>query len=285
MACVILQWVSTMSAAAALVFAYVSFEAQYRDIMTELASGHAVLNVSLPVLLLHPILVAQLFVMVGQVYAMLMGLAVAGFKIDASAWLDRYTAAVLVPYLVLALGYFLVTLSFVWGCELGGGSFTSGFGRPLYPLTSPPPLPPAPLDVFFLPLFLFGAFFAGMLFWLVTGCLMPYLKTSKQDDSEAQEEYEKELKEASRISYVCRWAVGSLAGLPRAVRGQLREVLWWADVDDDGGDGKNLWPVSFIAVIAFSPISWLGFLVLPVFVANGDIGRGMNDVMKVRTQP
>ena len=71
MACVVFQWISTMSAAAALVFAYVAFAAQYRDCMAELGTGDALLNVTLPVMLMHPTLVAQLFNMVGQVYALL----------------------------------------------------------------------------------------------------------------------------------------------------------------------------------------------------------------------
>ena len=44
-----------------------SFEAQYRPCMAELASGDALLNTTLPVMLAHPALLAALFTMLGQV--------------------------------------------------------------------------------------------------------------------------------------------------------------------------------------------------------------------------
>ena len=98
-----------------LVFGYVSMNGHYRDCMVELGSGHAFLNATLPVMLMHPTLLAQLIAMLGQVHALLTALHVAGFNIDPRAWLLRYGVAVMGPYLVAALGYFLVTLSVVWG--------------------------------------------------------------------------------------------------------------------------------------------------------------------------
>ena len=119
-----------------------------------------------------------------------------------------------------------------------------------------------------------------MLFLLVTQYLMPYLKTRESGDSDAQEKYEKELEEASCISYVCRWAVGKLLGLPRAARGQLREVLWWA-ADDQGVFLGRL-------LAAFcSPIIGPIFGLICVTDPDGEFTNsfsGVNDVMKVSKQ-
>ena len=83
--------------------------------MAELDSGDALLNVVLPVMLAHPALLAALFTMLGQVHALLMGLETAGVELDPRAWLLRYAVATLGPYFTLGLGYFFVTLSFVFG--------------------------------------------------------------------------------------------------------------------------------------------------------------------------
>ena len=59
MACVAFQWVCTFSAFVAQVSAYCTLEASYRLCMTELGSGHAMLNATLP---LHPAILANLLV-------------------------------------------------------------------------------------------------------------------------------------------------------------------------------------------------------------------------------
>ena len=127
------QWVATASSAASLVFGYISMEAKFRPCMVELSSGHALLNVSLPVMVFHSVLLSQLINMLSFVHAILTALNVAGAKLDPRAWLLRYAVATLGPYFTLGLGYFLVTLSFVFGY------------------------------VFFLPLFLFGAVMTTLL--------------------------------------------------------------------------------------------------------------------------
>lgn len=49
------QWFTSLSAFTALVFGFMSFEVRYRDCMRELASGDALLNASLPALLMNPV--------------------------------------------------------------------------------------------------------------------------------------------------------------------------------------------------------------------------------------
>ena len=125
-----------------------------------------------------------------------------------------------------------------------------------------------------------------MLFLLVTKYLMPYLKENEERDSEAQEKYEKELKEASLISYVRQWAVGSLLGLPRAARGQLRETLWWANPNPDPNPDHDEFPWLWSI---FSPICGPCCVVGTLFEGGGFTGMfeallNSNDVMKVRTQ-
>ena len=78
---------------------------------------------------------------------------------------------------------------------------------------------------------------------------MPYLKEYLEDDSEAQEKYENELKEASLISYVRLWCTNLVTGKPRGLRGQAREVLWWAELDTD----EDVWEVLYLSV--FAPFS------------------------------
>ena len=91
-------------------------EGQYRDCMVELSTGHAILNATLPVMLIHPVLVSQLMAMLGQMHAILTALHTAEFfQVDPRAWLRRYTVGVLGPYFTLVFGYFVCTLSFVFG--------------------------------------------------------------------------------------------------------------------------------------------------------------------------
>ena len=45
-----------------------SFEAQYRPCMAELGTGDALLNVTLPAILIHPALLAAIVATLGQVY-------------------------------------------------------------------------------------------------------------------------------------------------------------------------------------------------------------------------
>ena len=173
-------------------FGYISMEGQYRDCMVELPTGHAILNATLPVMLIHPVLVSQLMAMLGQVHAILTALHTAEFfQVDPRAWLRRYMVGVLGPYFTLVFGYFVCTLSFVFGY------------------------------VFLLPLFIFSATLtAGLsmvLFKLVT-----YLKAKEGEDKEAQEKFTKELKEAGgegctgwcNSAWAKLWCANAVVGSP-----------------------------------------------------------------------
>ena len=89
-------------------------EAKFRPCMVELESGDALLNTTLPVMIFHPVLLVQLISMLSLVHAILTALVVAGVNLDPRAWLLRYAVAVLGPYFTFGMGYFLVTLSFVF---------------------------------------------------------------------------------------------------------------------------------------------------------------------------
>ena len=65
-----------------------------------MGTGHALLNVVLPVLALLPPLLVQLFVMLAHVQAMLTGLEVAGFKLNVQLWFRRYAVMSMGPILL-----------------------------------------------------------------------------------------------------------------------------------------------------------------------------------------
>ena len=200
-------------------FGYISMEGQYRDCMVELSTGHAILNATLPVMLIHPVLVSQLMAMLGQVHAILTALHTAEFfQVDPRAWLRRYAVGVLGPYFTLVFGYFVCTLSFVFGY------------------------------VFLLPLFTFSATLTAGVSMVLFKLVMPYLEAKEGEDKEAQEKFAKELKEAGGEGCTCwcnsawakLWCINIVQGFPRSCRDQLREVLWWFDAwkDPDGGDDE-----------------------------------------------
>ena len=59
----------------------------------------------------HPALLAQLFIMLAHVQALVTGLTVGGFEVNPTDVFRRYAIASLGPYLLLGAGYFVVTLS------------------------------------------------------------------------------------------------------------------------------------------------------------------------------
>ena len=63
------------------------------------------------VLAFHPALLAQLFIMLAHVQALVTGLTVGGFEVNPTDVFRRYAIASLGPYLLLGAGYFVVTLS------------------------------------------------------------------------------------------------------------------------------------------------------------------------------
>ena len=67
-----------------------------------MGTGHALLNVVLPVMALLPTLFAQLFLMLAHVQTLLTGLAVAGFKLDVQVWFRRYAAVSMGPPLLFS---------------------------------------------------------------------------------------------------------------------------------------------------------------------------------------
>ena len=199
-------------------FGYISMEAQYRDCMVELPTGHAILNATLPVMLFHPVLLSQLMAMLGQVHAILTALHTAEFfQVDPRVWLRRYAVAKLGPYFTLVFGFFVCTLSFVFSY------------------------------VFYLPLFMLSAALAVVLFLALFKVVMPYLKAKEAEDKEAQENYEKELEEAGgegctswcNSMWAKLWCANAVLGSPRFCRGQLREVLWWFEATLAGNYDDN----------------------------------------------
>ena len=67
-----------------------------------MGTGHALLNVVLPVMALLPTLLVQLFVMLAHVQALLTGLTVAGFELDVQVWFRRYAAMSMGPPMLFA---------------------------------------------------------------------------------------------------------------------------------------------------------------------------------------
>ena len=67
-----------------------------------MGTGHPLLNVVLPVMVLLPTLLVQLFVMLSHVQALLTGLTVAGFKLDVQVWFRRYAVVTMGPPLLFA---------------------------------------------------------------------------------------------------------------------------------------------------------------------------------------
>ena len=242
-------------------FGYISMEAQYRDCMVELPTGHAILNATLPVMLFHPMLLSQLMAMLGQVHAILTALHTAEFfPVDPRAWLQRYEVAVLGPYFTLVFGFFVCTLSFVFSY------------------------------VFFLPLFLLSAALAVVLFLALFKLVMPYLKAKEAEDKEAQENYEKELEEAGgegctswcNSTWAKLWCANAVLGSPRFCRGQLLEVLWWFEATLEDSEDPPEFKLNFFATC--SPLG------LPFFAiaANAKEKKNtfkmfadLNDMMRV----
>ena len=73
MGCVFFQWAFSFSSVVAMMMSFVRFNARFRECMVEFDGGLAVLNVALPVMLLHPVILTQLFLMWGQFHAFLTG--------------------------------------------------------------------------------------------------------------------------------------------------------------------------------------------------------------------
>ena len=69
-----------------------------------MGTGHALLNVVLPVMALLPRLYVQLSIMLAHAQALLTGLEVAGFKFDKQVWFRRYAMMSMGPPLILACG-------------------------------------------------------------------------------------------------------------------------------------------------------------------------------------
>ena len=196
-------------------------------------------------------------------------------KLNPSAWLARYAAAVLGPYVskgggagdgsvlppppnsqfVLPLGYFFATIS--WG-----------FGY-----------------IFYLPLFLAGTPTTLAVF-VACSKLMAWVRSHQAGDKTAAdaraealtkarevrkfaledpEAYAKELgvepssSELARTccawcAYSCKWWTGLVR--PWTLRGQLREVLWWFD-PGDGELARQDLTMAFIML----PVTWMWYLV------------------------
>ena len=60
--------------------------------------------------------------------------------------------------------------------------------------------------------------------------VMPWLKANEEEDRDAQDKFEKEMEEKRfSCAVVVQWCGNAVCGLPRFVRGQLNETLWWFD--------------------------------------------------------
>jgi len=124
--------------------------------------------------------------------------------------------------------------------------------------------------------------------------IMPWLKAKEEEDQAAQDKYEMqmEIQDASgegccpwcnrRWVRQCQWCGNAVRGLPRFVRGQFRQVLWWFDAGESAADEGPKW-LDLILFGIFSPVGVF------LFVLRGSEERTkviktfteLNDMMKV----
>ena len=69
-------------------------------------------------LVFHPSIITQLFIMLAHVQTFLVGLRVGGFDVAPSLTFKRYPIASLGPYITFGTAYFVVTLSSIFAAWL-----------------------------------------------------------------------------------------------------------------------------------------------------------------------